>query len=107
MSPVGGVGINYAIMDAVVAANILTGPLKAGHVQLSDLAKVQRKRELPTRIIQMFQAFVQNQVLAKALKSNKPFTLSPAFSFLLNIPGLRTLPARLVAFGLWPAHVKA
>src|SRR4029077_3210843 len=49
MSPVGGVGINYAIQDAVVAANLLTGPLKAGRVAESDLAEVQRQREWPTR----------------------------------------------------------
>ena len=52
MSPVGGVGINYAIQDAVEAANLLTEPLKRGRLRLSDLAAVQRQREIPTRIIQ-------------------------------------------------------
>src|SRR5205823_12757413 len=53
MSPVGGVGINYAIQDAVVAANVLGGRLESGRLRLSDLAAVQRRREWPTRIIQM------------------------------------------------------
>jgi 2-polyprenyl-6-methoxyphenol hydroxylase-like FAD-dependent oxidoreductase len=57
MSPVGGVGINYAIQDAVVTANVLTKPLQNHHVELKDLAKVQHQRELPTRIIQAFQTF--------------------------------------------------
>src|SRR5438270_11796198 len=64
MSPVGGVGINYAIQDAVVAANVLTEPLKVGKIRLSDLVQVQRKRELPIRIIQGFQNFMQQQVIA-------------------------------------------
>ena len=102
MSPVGGVGINYAIQDAIVAANVLSGPLKASRVQLRDLAAVQRRREWPTRIIQAFQARVQQQLVARALNPDKPFTL-PAF---LRLPILRRLPARLVAFGVWPVHVK-
>ena len=67
MSPVGGVGINYAIQDAVVAANVLAGPLKAGHVAESDLAEVQRQREWPVRVIQRMQSVMQNNLIAKAL----------------------------------------
>jgi 2-polyprenyl-6-methoxyphenol hydroxylase-like FAD-dependent oxidoreductase len=105
MSPVGGVGINYAIQDAVVAANILSKSLKAGHVKLSDLAKVQRQRELPTRIIQAFQSLVQQRILLQALNSsdNQPFQ-RPA---LLRLPILRDLPARLIGLGVFPVHVKA
>jgi 2-polyprenyl-6-methoxyphenol hydroxylase-like FAD-dependent oxidoreductase len=106
MSPVGGVGINYAIQDAVVAANVLTEHLKAGKVPLSDLAKVQRKRELPTRIIQGFQNMMQKQVLAKVLESDKPLTVSPVLRFILRIPGVRNLPAKLIAFGPVSVHVK-
>src|SRR5262249_36648587 len=72
MSPVGGVGINYAIQDAVVAANVLAGPLLAGRIQLSDLAEVQRQRERPTRIIQALQAFAQKRVVAAALQRQEP-----------------------------------
>ncbi|MFN6567470.1 FAD-dependent oxidoreductase [Dendronalium sp. ChiSLP03b] len=102
MSPVGGVGINYAIQDAVVAANVLTKPLKNRHVDVSDLAKVQRQRELPTRIIQAFQAFIQKQVFAPILNSNRTLQL-PVF---LKLPILRDLPARLIGLGVFPVHVK-
>ncbi len=102
MSPVGGVGINYAIQDAVVAANLLSKPLKNGQVQLSDLAKVQRQRELPTRIIQAFQTFIQKRVFAPVLASDRTF-VPPAF---LRLPILRDLPARLIALGVFPVHVK-
>src|SRR5688500_19973004 len=56
MSPVGGVGINYAIQDAVVTANVLTGPLKAGRLTTDELAEVQKQREFPTKVIQWIQA---------------------------------------------------
>lgn len=102
MSPVGGVGINYAIQDAVVAANVLTQPLKNRQVQLSDLAKVQHRRELPTRIIQAFQTFVQKRVFAPVLTSNRTF-VPPAF---LRLPILRDLPGRLIGLGVFPVHVK-
>jgi 2-polyprenyl-6-methoxyphenol hydroxylase-like FAD-dependent oxidoreductase len=106
MSPVGGVGINYAIQDAVVAANILGGNLKAGRVRLSDLAKVQRKREWPTRIIQGFQHIIQQMVLASVLKSDKALTIPPFVPILLRLPLVRALPAQLVAFGPSRVHVK-
>ncbi len=102
MSPVGGVGINYAIQDAVVAANILSKPLKNRHIEVSDLAKVQRHRELPTRIIQTFQTFIQKQVFAPILAENKIFT-PPSF---LKLPILRDLPARLIALGIFPVHLQ-
>jgi 2-polyprenyl-6-methoxyphenol hydroxylase-like FAD-dependent oxidoreductase len=111
MSPVAGVGINYAIQDAVVAANVLAEPLKEGHRHLRDvpverLAAVQRRRELPTRAIQAFQAFVQRRVLAPALKTQGPFAIPTPIRLVVRIPGLRALPARLVGFGIWPARVK-
>ncbi|MBD2299133.1 MULTISPECIES: FAD-dependent oxidoreductase [Nostocales] len=102
MSPVGGVGINYAIQDAVVAANVLSQPLQNHQVKLSDLAKVQRQRELPTRIIQAFQTFIQKRVFAPVLSANQTFQ-PPA---LLRLPILRDLPARLIALGVFPVHVK-
>ena len=73
MSPVGGVGINYAIQDAVVTANLLTEKLKYGTLQTSDLARVQRQRELPTRIIQALQTFIQERLLGTVLRADKPF----------------------------------
>ncbi|BAT55641.1 putative monooxygenase [Nostoc sp. NIES-3756] len=102
MSPVGGVGINYAIQDAVVAANVLTKPLQNHHLELRDLAKVQRQRELPTRIIQAFQTFVQKRVLAPVLAADSTFQPPK----LLRLPILRDLPARLIALGVFPVHVQ-
>lgn len=101
MSPVGGVGINYAIQDAVVAANVLSEPIKGGHLHLWDLAEVQRQREWPTRIIQWFQALAQQNIIKNALDSSQQFTL-PA---ILHLPILRNLIARLVAFGVGSAHL--
>jgi 2-polyprenyl-6-methoxyphenol hydroxylase-like FAD-dependent oxidoreductase len=111
MSPIGGVGINYAIQDAVVAANTLADPLKKSQSQLKDLgvsslAAVQRKRELPTRVIQQLQALIQQRVLAPALGSDQPFAPPAILRLLLRMPVLRDLPGRIVAFGVWPVHVR-
>lgn len=106
MSPVGGVGINYAIQDAVVAANVLTEPLKSGRVETARLLEVQRERERPTRIIQWLQAQIQKRVIANALNTNQVFRLPRFVSFLLKIPYLRDLPARVIAFGVRRVHLK-
>jgi 2-polyprenyl-6-methoxyphenol hydroxylase-like FAD-dependent oxidoreductase len=102
MSPIGGVGINYAIQDAVVAANVLSTPLKNYHLHLWDLAEVQRQRELPTRVIQAFQSFMQERIIKGALDTNRPFT-PPAW---LQLPILRNIPARLIGFGLTRVRVR-
>ncbi len=106
MSPVGGVGINYAIQDAVVAANVLTKPLKAGQVQLSDLAEVQRQREWPTRFIQAVQSFAQKRVVASVLRTQAAFRIPWFVRLFARVPILRDLPARLLAFGIWRVHVR-
>ncbi len=103
MTPVGGVGINYAIQDAVVAANVLTKPLQRGRLSLRDLATVQRQRELPTRFIQTFQNLIQQRVLQPALDPNATFQFPP----LLRLPLLRDIPARLIGMGLWPVRLKS
>ncbi|MCL1469602.1 FAD-dependent oxidoreductase [Argonema antarcticum] len=105
MSPVGGVGINYAVQDAVVAANVLSESLKHNSIHIWDLAEVQRQRELPIRVIQAFQSVIQQQIFARVLNSNNSnqSLTPPAF---LQLPILRDLPARLIAFGIWPVHVK-
>ncbi|HEV2912573.1 MAG TPA: FAD-dependent oxidoreductase [Pyrinomonadaceae bacterium] len=106
MSPVGGVGINYAIQDAVAAANLLTLPLKRGEVTMSDLDAVQRRREWPTRIIQRVQTLVQQNILASGLDPTRPFRLPLVLRLILRLPVLRNIPARLIAFGFWPAHLR-
>jgi 2-polyprenyl-6-methoxyphenol hydroxylase-like FAD-dependent oxidoreductase len=103
MSPVAGVGINYAIQDAVVTANVLSEPLKQGHLHPWDLAEVQRQREWPTRVIQAFQALVQQRVIRSALDASQQFT-PPT---ILRLPILRDLLARLIAFGIWPVRLEA
>jgi 2-polyprenyl-6-methoxyphenol hydroxylase-like FAD-dependent oxidoreductase len=110
MSPVAGVGINYAIQDAVSAANILAGPLRESQRRLvavdeKHLAAVQRRRELPTRVIQAAQAQVQKNVLAPALGSSGPFSPPLLLRLLPRIPLLRDLPGRLIGYGLWPSRI--
>jgi 2-polyprenyl-6-methoxyphenol hydroxylase-like FAD-dependent oxidoreductase len=102
MSPIGGVGINYAIQDAVVAANVLSTPLKNHHLHLWDLAEVQRQREWPTRIIQTFQSLMQEQVIKGVLDTDRQFTPPP----LLKLPIVRKMLARLIGFGLLRVRVK-
>jgi len=108
MSPAGGNGINYAIMDAVAAANILTGPLKAGTLQVSDLAAVQKRREWPTRIIQAIISGVQDRLINRALDPGAAVQLPLALRLPLirNLPLIRDLPARLAGFGIRREHVK-
>jgi 2-polyprenyl-6-methoxyphenol hydroxylase-like FAD-dependent oxidoreductase len=111
MSPVAGVGINYAIQDAVVAANVLAEPLEESQKRLVDLdtkhlAAVQRRRELPTRLIQRFQALIQQRVLAPTLRSNEPFAPPLFLRLLLRAPIVRNIPSRIIAFGLWRVRAK-
>ena len=103
MSPVAGVGINYAIQDAVVAANLLSQPLKSGAVKVADLAKVQRQRELPTRVIQGFQSIVQRRIIAQALATTDTEFKLP---WLMRLPWFRYLPPRLIGLGVFPVHVR-
>jgi len=105
MSPVGGVGINYAIQDAVVAANILTTPLQAGKVSDHNLRKVQRQRELPTRAIQALQVQAQNQVVKRALQPGSGFLISRPLQVFFSLPFIRDIPVRLITLGLWRVHV--
>jgi 2-polyprenyl-6-methoxyphenol hydroxylase-like FAD-dependent oxidoreductase len=104
MSPIGGVGINYAIQDAVVAANILTKPLLSGQVTVDQLREVQKKREWPTRIIQFLQAQAQKGIIANALRSLQMVSIPWYVRAFFRIPYLRDLPSRLVAFG--PVRVR-
>lgn len=106
MSPVGGVGINYAIQDAVVAANTLVEPLRAGRVEVRHLREVQRQREWPTRFIQRIQAFVQRVMIANILRANQPIQVPLVARLLLRTPFVRDIPARIIAFGLKRVHVK-
>jgi 2-polyprenyl-6-methoxyphenol hydroxylase-like FAD-dependent oxidoreductase len=103
MSSVGGVGIQCAIQDAVVAAAVLQGPLLKGTVDSTDLAAVQRRREWPTRLTQAIQAIGQRQVIARALDPDRAFSVPVS----LRLPLVRDLATRFTAFGVWPVHVRA
>jgi 2-polyprenyl-6-methoxyphenol hydroxylase-like FAD-dependent oxidoreductase len=108
MSPVGGVGINLAIQDAIAAANILWRPLQRGTPSAADLQAVQRRRELPTRVTQAVQVFVQKNVLFKTIKGGGMPTKLPTVVRLLNrYPWLRRIPARFVGLGIRPEHVRS
>ena len=100
MSPVGGVGINYAVQDAVEAAEVLSAPLLAGEVAEAHLAEVQRRRMRATRVIQRFQALAQERIVRRAFRANRPFRLPFMMRVLPRLPLLRTLLARLIAFGV-------
>ena len=106
MSPVGGVGINLAIQDAVAAANILAPRLLKGGVTEDDLQRVQRRREFPTRATQQLQVFIQNRVIGQVLQSSA----EPSPPLLLRLlewwPRLQRIPARLVGLGFRPEHVR-
>jgi len=99
MSPVGGVGINYAIQDAVVAANVLLEPLKSENVTDSQLAEVQRQREWPTRTIQKFQSLLQDKFVASVLESQQVGNIPWQLRLFTKVPLLRDLPPRMIAFG--------
>jgi 2-polyprenyl-6-methoxyphenol hydroxylase-like FAD-dependent oxidoreductase len=106
MSPVGGVGINLAIQDAVAAANILAAPLRHGGVSEDDIRAVQRRRELPTRATQAMQVFIQNRVIGRVLGSTKKLSTPLVLRVLRVIPFLARIPARLIGLGFRPEHVK-
>jgi 2-polyprenyl-6-methoxyphenol hydroxylase-like FAD-dependent oxidoreductase len=106
MSPVGGVGINLAIQDAVAAANVLAEPLRAGRVELRHLRAVQRRRELPIRIFQGLQSLAHRRIVAPAVGGGGLPSPPPPVRALLGLRIVRNLPARIIGFGIWPVHVR-
>jgi 2-polyprenyl-6-methoxyphenol hydroxylase-like FAD-dependent oxidoreductase len=106
MSPVGGVGINLAIQDAVAAANILARPLEQNYVSLSHLQRVQLRREFPTRVTQWAQVQIQDRVLSPRLSARGQAQPPLVMRLLKRFPLLRRIPARLIGIGVRPEHVK-
>jgi 2-polyprenyl-6-methoxyphenol hydroxylase-like FAD-dependent oxidoreductase len=106
MSPVGGVGINLAIQDAVATANLLAQPLHDGQVTEAVLAKVQARRAWPTQMTQRVQLTIQNRVIRRVLDSTVPLTPPYALRLLARFPFLRCIPARLIGLGVRPEHVR-
>ena len=106
MSPVGGVGINYAIQDAVAAANVLTMPLLQQGVTEMDLAEVQYRRERPVRFIQSVQSIIQKRIIAGALKGDKPFRPPLPVRIMTRFKFFRRIMARTMAYGLDPQRIE-
>ena len=106
MSPVGGVGINLAIQDAVAAANILAAKLAAGKVSEHDLNAVQQRREFPTRATQKLQLAIQKAVIQRVLSSAQPLTVPWPIRLMQHFPSLRGIAARIVGIGFRPEHVR-
>lgn len=106
MSPVGGVGINLAIQDAVAAANILWRPLSQGWITADHLQRVQWRREFPTRVTQWVQVQIQNRILGRVLGSSEPASAPGIIRLFNRFPFLRRIPARLIGIGVRPEHVK-
>ena len=106
MSPIGGVGINLAIQDAVAAANLLAAPLRAGTVGLADLKAVQRRRAFPARLTQAGQVFVQRRVISRLLGRTQPIRPPLIVRLLARFPVLRRIPARMIGIGVRPEHVR-
>jgi 2-polyprenyl-6-methoxyphenol hydroxylase-like FAD-dependent oxidoreductase len=107
MSPVGGVGINLAIQDAVAAANQLAVPLRERRMTTEDLWKVQRRREWPTKLTQWVQLAVQNRVIKQVLRDTEPLSPPSAIKLLAHFPLLRRIPARVIGLGFRPEHVQS
>jgi 2-polyprenyl-6-methoxyphenol hydroxylase-like FAD-dependent oxidoreductase len=106
MSPIGGVGINLAIQDAVAAANLLAAPLRGGMLTEADLARVQRRRMLPTIATQLLQRAIQRRVVAPTLAGRVPSRPPRVVRLLSRYPALQVIPARLIGVGFRPEHVR-
>ena len=107
MSPIGGVGINLAVQDAVAAARVLAGPLRTGRLTEDHLAAVQRRRRLPTVVTQRGQRFIQDRFLAPLMAGRGGGGTPLPLKVLDRVPLLQAIPAYLVGIGVRPEHVRA
>jgi len=107
MSPVGGVGTNLAVQDAVATANLLGARLREGRLAIDDLRRLQGRRRLPTRLTQRMQLFIQNRVIRRVLGSTDGPVLPFTVKLLARFRFLRRIPARLIGMGIRPEHVRA
>jgi 2-polyprenyl-6-methoxyphenol hydroxylase-like FAD-dependent oxidoreductase len=106
MSPLGGVGINYAIHDAVAAANILIPAFRSKNLSLHVLRRIQARREKPTRRMQKFQVFMQDHVLSPLLREEGELQMPWFLNMFRLFPVLRRIPARIIGMGFQPEHVR-
>jgi 2-polyprenyl-6-methoxyphenol hydroxylase-like FAD-dependent oxidoreductase len=106
MSPIAGVGINLAIQDAVAAANMLAAPLAERRLTVDALARVQRRREWPTRVVQRLQVIAQNRIFARVFGTSAPLRPSGLLRLVGRVPRLQRLSGRLLGLGVRPEHVR-
>jgi 2-polyprenyl-6-methoxyphenol hydroxylase-like FAD-dependent oxidoreductase len=106
MSPIGGVGINVAVQDAVAAANRLAGPLRAGKVTDDDLPAIQRRRTPAVRFTQWLQLTIQRRIISRVLETRERPKPAPFFKLFNSFPILRRIPAQLIGIGIRPEHVR-
>ncbi len=106
MSPVGGVGVNLAVQDAVATANLIAEPLRQGRLSSEHLARVQKRREWPTRVTQRLQVAIQNRVIAPALARRGEISPPLALRVISRLPWISRIPARLIGLGVRPEHVE-
>jgi 2-polyprenyl-6-methoxyphenol hydroxylase-like FAD-dependent oxidoreductase len=107
LPPLGGVGINLAVQDAVAAANILAVPLRDRTLTDAHLAAVQRRRTLPTRLTQAMQVAIQERVIDPVLSSDAPLDAPWVVRLFNRVPPLARIPARLIGMGIRPEHVRS
>jgi 2-polyprenyl-6-methoxyphenol hydroxylase-like FAD-dependent oxidoreductase len=105
MSPVGGVGVNLAVQDAVAAANLLAEPLRTGEMTDRDLAAVQERREWPTSMTQRLQLVMQDNIIAPALTATGDLKPPAMLRLIGAVPWLARFPARLIGLGVRPEHI--
>jgi 2-polyprenyl-6-methoxyphenol hydroxylase-like FAD-dependent oxidoreductase len=105
MSPIGGVGVNIAVQDAVAAANRLAAPLRSGQLSDADLQAIQERRMLAVRFTQWLQLTVQNRIITRVLRSEQRPKPPLMFKLLGIFPILQRIPARLLGVGIRPEHV--
>jgi 2-polyprenyl-6-methoxyphenol hydroxylase-like FAD-dependent oxidoreductase len=106
MSPIGGVGVNIAVQDAVAAANRLAAPLKAGTVTDEDLKAIERRRTFPAKMTQRIQLTMQNRIIGPALQGTQRPKPPLLFKLFDAFPVLRRIPARLLGLGVRPEHIQ-
>jgi 2-polyprenyl-6-methoxyphenol hydroxylase-like FAD-dependent oxidoreductase len=108
MSPVGGVGVNLAVQDAVATANLLAEKLRAGCPTEEELDTVRRRREFPVKMTQAMQVIVQNNIISGALKGgDRPLRLPLIVRLISALPWLQKIPAYFVGIGVRPEHVRS
>lgn len=106
MSPIGGVGINLAVQDAVATANLLAAPLRSGQALTPFLQRIQHRREFPTHVTQRVQVFAQDRIISRVLAGNGPIAVPSILKWMQRWPSLQQIPARAIGLGARPEHVR-